>query len=316
MRGTGLDRRIEAVREFNRFYTRRIGVLREGLLESPFNLTEARVIYELAHRDTTTASDLAGALGLDPGYLSRVVGSLKKRGVVEHERSGHDARQLLLRLTGAGRDAFSELDSRSRRDIRQMLEALSDPDQERLVDAMTIIEALLEAERAARGALVLRPHEPGDMGWVVQRHAVLYAREYGWDETFEALVAEIAASFLKSFDPRRERCWMAEVDNAVVGSVCLVRVSDEVAKLRLLIVEPHARGLGIGRRLAEECIRFARRVGYRSLELWTNRNLVEARRLYQALGFVLVNEEPHHSFGKDLVGENWTLDLGSPPPDA
>jgi DNA-binding MarR family transcriptional regulator/GNAT superfamily N-acetyltransferase len=300
---------IATVRRFNRFYTQRIGVLHEGLLASPFSLTEARLLYELAHRDELTAAQLARELALDPGYLSRVLGDFARRGLLERLPSPADGRQSLLALTEAGRAAFAPLDTRSRDETDALLDRLAPPARRRLIAAMDTIEQLLGDVPPAREPYLLRPHQPGDIGWVTHRHGVLYAEEYGWDDSFEALVAEIAAKFITDFDAARERCWIAERDGAIVGSVFLVRQSDEIAKLRLLLVEPTARGLGIGRRLVAECIRFARQTGYRKMTLWTNDILVAARHLYEAAGFVLVAEERHHSFGHDLVGQNWELTL-------
>lgn len=306
-----LGPRVEAVRRFNRFYTKQIGVLQEGLLKSPFSLAEARVVYELAHHEGTTATHLARELDLDPGYLSRILRRLQQRGLVGRRRSDEDGRQMLLSLTDEGQKAFSELNAASRHQIEGMLRELTPEEQHRLVQAMGTIESLLTASEEHRTPYILRPHQPGDMGWVVHRHGVLYNQEYGWDETFEALVAEIVADFIRNFDPRRERCWIAEKDGENVGSVFLVEHPEQegVAKLRLLLVEPHARGLGIGRRLVQECTRFARQVGYRKITLWTNHVLGAARRIYKEEWYVLVHEEPHHSFGHDLIGETWELDL-------
>jgi DNA-binding MarR family transcriptional regulator/N-acetylglutamate synthase-like GNAT family acetyltransferase len=301
--------RVEAVRRFSRFYTRHIGVLHEGLLSSPFSLTEVRVLYELAHRDELTASGLGKELGLDAGYLSRILGNFEKRGFVERKASESDGRQSLLRLTAPGREAFAPLDARSRDEIGAMLRRLSPGEQRRLAEAMRSIEALLGARPDRKVPYLLRPHQPGDMGWVVHRHGVLYASEYGWDERFEALVASIAASFIENFDPKHERCWIAERDGDVVGSVFLVRKSKTVAKLRLLLVDPEARGLGIGARLVGECIRFSRQAGYRKVMLWTNSILLAARHLYEEAGFRRTHEEPHRSFGHDLIGETWELRL-------
>lgn len=303
------ERRIAVVRRFNRFYTRQIGLLREGYLESPFSLTQVRVLYELAHRENAVATDLARDLGLDAGYLSRILGGFERHGLVEKRRSETDGRQLLLRLTERGREAFEPLDRRSHDDIGAMLGKLPEPEQERVVGAMETIERVLGAEPPPREPYVLRPPLPGDLGWVVQRHGALYALEYGWDATFEALVAEIVAKFIRGYDPQRERCWIAEKDARNVGSILCVKRSPTVAQLRLLLVEPEARGLGIGRRLVDECVRFARAVGYQTVMLWTNDVLVSARRIYEAAGFRLVEEERHHSFGHDLVGQNWELKL-------
>ena len=302
---------VAAVRRFNRFYTRRIGVLDEGHLHSPFSLAEVRVLYELAHRDDPTAAELAQELGLDAGYLSRILRRLEERGLIGRTPSVADARQSHLRLTDAGRETFAALNARSSDEIAAMLAALSPAEQRRLVEAMHTIERLLRARAEARVPYLLRPHQPGDIGWVTHRHGVLYAQEYGWDEHFEALVAEIAARFIQHFDPRRDRCWIAERDGEIVGSVFLVRHPDVegVAKLRLLLVEPSARGLGIGTRLVDECVRFARRSGYRTITLWTQSVLHAARRIYEQAGFRLVRQEPHRSFGHDLVGETWELEL-------
>jgi len=309
MDGTNLDERVATVRRFNRFYTQKIGALREGLLESPFSLTQARVLYELAHRDKPNASALARDLGLDAGYLSRMLRGFEKTGLIAREALDSDRRQSLLSLTKKGRQAFAQLDIRSRREIAAMLNALSAEDQNRLIGAMETVESLLGAGPEPKEPYLLRPHRPGDMGWIIHRHGALYAQEYGWDESFEALVAEVATDFIRNYDPKRERCWIAERDGAIVGSVFIVRKSDTVAKLRLLYVEPKARGLGIGKRLVDEAIRFARQVGYRKITLWTNSNLHAARHIYQTAGFQLVDEEPHHSFGHDLVGQNWDLTL-------
>jgi DNA-binding MarR family transcriptional regulator/GNAT superfamily N-acetyltransferase len=304
-----LDRRVASVRGFNRFYTQRIGALEEGLLKSAFSLTEVRVLYELAHRERPTAAALARDLGLDAGYLSRILGRFARRGLVRRTPSDTDARQSLLALTDKGAKTIGPLEARSSEEIRGLLGALSDSDQTRLVQAMGTVETLLGARRPETAAYVLRPHRPGDVGWVVHRHAALYAQEYGWNEEFEALVAEVGTKFIRDYHPQRERCWIAERDGEPVGSVFLVSKSKTVAQLRLLLVEPGARGLGIGTRLVEECIRFARQAGYRKIMLWTNSILHAARRIYQAAGFRLVSEQPHHGFGKALVGQTWELEL-------
>ncbi len=304
-----LPARIAAVRRFNRFYTRRIGVLQEGLLKSPFSLTEARVLYELAHREDATASALVRDLGLDAGYLSRLLKGFELRGLIRRAASPLDARQSLLTLTALGRAAFAPLDHRSQDEIGAMLRSLPAPAQKRLVEDIAEIEALLDERPAPAVPYVLRPHRPGDLGWIVHRHGALYAGEYGWDDSFEALVAEIAAKFLREFDARRERCWIAEREGEILGSVLVVRQSDEIAKLRLLLVEPQARGLGIGRRLVDECLSFARHAGYKRMTLWTNDVLHAARHIYEQAGFQLTAREPHHAFGKDLVSETWERDL-------
>ncbi|MGZ3675821.1 MAG: bifunctional helix-turn-helix transcriptional regulator/GNAT family N-acetyltransferase [Ktedonobacterales bacterium] len=304
-----LQERVESVRQFNRFFTRQIGVLREGLLHSPYSLTEARIIFELGHRNEVTATDLCRELGLDPGYLSRILARLEQQGLLEKVRSERDGRARLLSLTADGEKAFALLDQRSSDEVGEMLRDLSERDQQRLLKAMDTIEEILGNGLKYSEPFVVRPHESGDMGWVVHRHGVLYAQEYGWDEHFEALVAQIVADFINTFDPQRERCWIAEMDGEIVGSIFLVKASETVAKLRLLLVEPKVRGLGVGSRLIAECIRFARRRGYTKIVLWTNDVLVQARRLYEKAGFTLVAQEPHHSFGHDLVGETWELQL-------
>ncbi len=301
---------IHAVRAFNRFYTRQIGVLREGLLKSPFSLAEVRVLYEIAHRRQPSATELCEELGLDPGYLSRILRGLEKRGLVNKSPSPKDGRQSLLGMTARGRQTFATLDERQNQEVAALLQALSPAQQARLAEAMRSIEDLLNPSPEPRPPFILRSHQPGDMGWVVHRHGVIYAQEYGYDEHFEALVAEIAAKFIQHFDARRERCWMAERDGEIVGSVFLVKKSKTVAKLRLLLVEPSARGLGIGKRLVAECVRFARQAGYRKLVLWTQSELPAARHIYQQAGFRLMEEKPHRDWGRDdLVSEIWELAL-------
>ena len=309
MAGSELARRIDTVRRFNRFYTRRIGVLREELLGSPYSLAEARLIYELAHRDRPTAAELGRDLALDAGYLSRLVRGLERSGVLTRTRSASDSRRNHLALTGKGRRAFAALNARSNSEVAALLEHLPDPAQRGLVAALETVEKALGARPAPSAPYLLRTHQPGDMGWIIGRHGALYAQEYGWDETFEALVAEIAARFIRSFDPKRERCWIAERDGRNVGAVCLVRKSATVAQLRLLIVEPDARGLGIGRRLVTECERFARRAGYRRIRLWTHSILAAARALYEQAGYRRIASEPHAGFGHPLVAETWELRL-------
>jgi DNA-binding MarR family transcriptional regulator/GNAT superfamily N-acetyltransferase len=305
----GLLKRIDAVRQFNRFYTQKIGVLHEGLLSSPFSLTEVRVLYELAHRERPVASEVGKDLGLDPGYLSRILSSFKTKGFIDSKPSEQDGRQSILRLTEKGKTAFAPLDDRARDEISILLGALNERDQIRLVEAMESIKELLSPGAKNKTPYLLRPHQPGDMGWVVHLHGMLYAREYGWDDTFEALVAGIVAKFIQNFDPKRERCWIAEIDGEIVGSGFLVKESETVCKLRLLIVHPKARGLGIGKRMVNESLRFARQAGYRKTMLWTNNVLLAARHIYETMGFKLILEEPHHSFGHDLVGETWELEL-------
>jgi len=301
--------RIAAVRHFNRFYTRRIGVLSEGLLASPFSLAEVRVLYELAHHPGLTARDLARELLLDGGYLSRILQRFVKRGLVRRDTAANDARQRPLALTAAGRRTFAPLDRRSQQEASALLLPLAETDQARIVGAMQAIERLLAPDAAAASPVVLRGHQPGDMGWVIQAHGELYWREYGWDERFEALVAHVAAEFVEKLDPRRERCWIAERDGERVGSVFLVTKSAAVAKLRLLIVDPKARGLGLGKHLVAECVRFARECGYRRITLWTQDNLLAARHIYAQAGFKLAGSEAHALFGVSLVGETWELEL-------
>ena len=303
------NERIDAVRAFNRFYTRQIGLLDEGLLKSAFSLTEARVLYELAHRDGLSATDLAGDLGLDPGYLSRLLKKFEKRGLVERATTEADARRSSIALTPAGRGAFAPLNQASHDQVAALLERLPAPEQDRLVKAMQTVRGCWAKDAEPKIPYMLRPLQVGDIGWIIHRQGLLYAQEYGWDETYEALVAEILGAFIKSFDPKWERGWIAEREGEVVGSVFVVRKSDHVAKLRLLYVEPSARGLGIGKRLVEECIGFARTKGYRALTLWTNDVLTTARHIYEAAGFKLADKERHHAFGKDLVGQNWNLEL-------
>jgi DNA-binding MarR family transcriptional regulator/GNAT superfamily N-acetyltransferase len=304
-----LPRRVATVRRFNRLYTRRIGVLNDGLLHSPFSLTEVRVMFELAHRRDVTARTLRDELGLDGGYVSRLVRGLERRGLVARTASKSDRRITHLNLTERGREEFRALDERADEEVRALLRSLSPTHQRQLVTAMQTIERLLASPSEPREPYLLRPHQPGDMGWVVHRHGILYAQEYGWDERFEALVAEVVASFIQNFDPHRERCWIAERNGEIVGSVFVVNKSKSVAQLRLLLVEPSARGLGIGGRLVDECIRFARQKGYRRMVLWTNSVLHTARRIYQKAGFRLVDEKPHAHFGVDLVGQTWELTL-------
>jgi DNA-binding MarR family transcriptional regulator/GNAT superfamily N-acetyltransferase len=306
---SSFERRVEEVRQFNRFYTQQIGVLHEGLLKSPFSLTEVRVLYEIAHRAGLTASDLGRELGVDAGYLSRLLRGFQARGFLVKTPSPSDGRQNLLALTKKGQAAFAPLDARASKEVGAMLRQHSSAEQSRLMEAMRSIRELLGKRSEPKVPFVLRPHRPGDMGWVVHHHGALYAQEYGYNEEFEALVAEIVAHFIKNFDPKRERCWLAERDGEVVGSVFLVRKSASIAKLRLLLVEPQARGLGLGKRLVEECVRFARQAGYRKITLWTQNDLYAARGIYRQAGFRRVHQERHHSFGKNLVAETWELTL-------
>lgn len=307
-----LETRVEAVRRFNRFYTRRIGVLREGYLKSPFSLAEGRVLQQLAQRQNGSANAIARELDLDRGYLSRILRNFVKQGLVTKKRSASDGRQSILALTSAGRKAFALLDRRAKEQIGEMLGKLPASGQGRLVSAMDTVEKLIGApkEKGTDSAgFVLRPPRAGDMGWIVHRHGVLYSQEYGYDEQFEALVARIVGEFIQNFDAKRERCWVAEREGEIAGSVFLVKKSEDAAKLRLLYVEPSARGLGIGRRLVDECLRFAREAGYKKITLWTQSHLDAARHIYKDAGFRRVHSEPHHSFSLDLVAETWDLAL-------
>jgi DNA-binding MarR family transcriptional regulator/GNAT superfamily N-acetyltransferase len=299
---------ISAIRSFNRFYTRLVGALDEHLLDSGFSLPEARLIYELAARGEITAAALAADLSLDPGYLSRLLRSLVDRGLVVRTPSPDDGREMRLALTAAGNAAFAPLDAKSSEAVRALLAPLSASRHRSVVSAMQTITRAFDASPPSP-TIIFRRHQPGDIGWITHRQGSLYAEEYGWDETYEALVAEILSAFVKNFDARRERAWIAELDGVIAGSVFLVRQSDEIARLRLLYVEPEARGLGLGRRLVEECIAFARGTGYRTLTLWTNDVLSTARRIYEKAGFRLVSQGRHKSFGKDLVGQTWELTL-------
>ena len=298
--------RVEAVRRFNRFYTRRIGVLQDDYLGSSFPLPQARVLYELGERGQCTASDLRSDLGLDAGYLSRLLAGLQRQGLVAADAAREDRRRRHLTLTPKGRKAFAMLDESSRRAMGEMLAPLAPPHREKLVQAMDTVQSVLEPRERA---ITLRGHRPGDIGWVISRHGKVYDDEYGWGLGFEALVGEIGARFLQEFDAKRERCWIAQMDGEPVGSVFVVKQSATVAKLRLLLVEPHARGKGIGRRLVQECIDFSRRAGYKKLVLWTQSNLTAARTIYAALGFRKMRSEPHREFGVPLVGEYWELTL-------
>jgi DNA-binding MarR family transcriptional regulator/N-acetylglutamate synthase-like GNAT family acetyltransferase len=299
---------ISAVRRFNRFYTQQIGVLRGGLLASPYSLTEVRVLYELAHASRPLAFQIARELGLDAGYLSRVLRKFEKQGLVRRKASGDDARQNLISLTAKGRTVFAGLDINQNREVESMLSRIGPARRHQLLAAMGTIQRAL-SEHDNKPAYILRTHQPGDMGWVTHRHGVLYWQEYGWDERFEALVAQIVARFVQNFDRARERCWIAERDGEIVGSIFVVKKSASVAKLRLLLVEPSARGLGIGGRLVDEAIRFARNAGYKKMTLWTQNNLHSARKIYQAAGFKLSQEEPNRDFGKGLKAQTWDLEL-------
>jgi len=302
-----LEERAEKVRQFNRFYTKLIGVLHEHLLESEYSLTEVRILYELASQSALTSADLCRMLDLNAGYVSRVIGGFEKKGLLTKSRSTGDARATQLELTDKGRQTFQPLNDASREEVMAMLRQLSGPQQEQLVRAMGQIQGLLGEPETA--SYLLRDPQPGDMGWIVHRQGLLYSQEYGWNADFEALVAEIVAKYVQAFDPRSDRCWIAEKDGQVVGSIFVVRQDETTAKLRLLYVDANTRGLGIGHRLVDECMRFARQAGYKKIMLWTNSVLIDARRIYEKAGFQLVKEEAHHSFGKDLIGQTWALDL-------
>jgi DNA-binding MarR family transcriptional regulator/GNAT superfamily N-acetyltransferase len=303
-----VEDRVAAVRTFNRFYTKVIGLLDEGLLDTPYSLTEARVMFELGQQEAIEVAELRQRLGLDGGYLSRVLQRLQGAELLTKERSNSDARRQRVRLTKEGRREFRNLDRRSQTEIRKILDRAGEGEQRRLVSAMTSIQGVLE-EAPRSNMFVLRPPHSGDFGWVVHRHGVVYAHEYGWDETFEALVARIVADYVDHRDPKREAAWIAEIEGEPVGCVFCVKKEETIAQLRLMLVEPRARGMGIGSRLCEECIRFARRAGYQRMMLWTNDVLEDARRIYKRAGFQVVEEERHHSFGHDLVGQNWWLML-------
>lgn len=304
----GADNATAAIRAFNRFYTRQIGLLDQSFLGSAFTLTEVRVLYELAHRDSPTATEIARELSLDAGYLSRLLKKLERQGHLVRGRDAEDARQRPLRLTKTGRRVFHGLDRASGEQISTMIAALTPGQVSELVGSMQTVRRCLQSD-APETAYNLRPLRVGDIGWIIHRQGLLYAEEYGWDVTYESLVAEILGNFVKQLDPAAENAWVAERNGAIVGSVFLVRESATIAKLRLLYVEPGARGLGIGRHLVDTCLTFAREKGYRTMRLWTNDVLVSARRIYEAAGFRLVEEKRHHSFGKDLVGQTWELTL-------
>jgi DNA-binding MarR family transcriptional regulator/GNAT superfamily N-acetyltransferase len=301
---------IGAVRRFNRFYTRHVGLLDEGFLDSPLSLTQMRVLYELANREQSTAAELCAALGLDPGYLSRILTGFEKDSLIDKRGSSKDTRQTLLALTRKGRQVFEPLNARSEEQVREILSKLSPAKQADLLHSMQTVESILNPGTKSATSYVLRQHRSGDMGWVVWRHGLLYSQEYGYDERFEALVAEIVAEFVENLVPAREQCWIAEKDGENVGSVFLVKKSQTVAKLRLLLVEPSARGMGLGKQLVSECVRFARRAGYKKVLLWTQSELVAARSIYQNAGFKVIARKKHSSWSrKDLVAETWELKL-------
>jgi DNA-binding MarR family transcriptional regulator/GNAT superfamily N-acetyltransferase len=300
---------IAAIRGFNRFYTRKLGIIEPKLFESPWTLQEARIIYEIGARQCCTATDLVRSLGLDPGFLSRTLQALQRRKIIVRKLSKSDQRVNELSLSAAGRGALEDLENRSRSTVGAVLERLDANQRAAIVHAMMTIEHTLEPPARPRPAFLLRSHRAGDIGWIISRHGAVYAQEYGWDSSFEALAADIGAQFIRSYDPSREHCWIAEIGGDPVGSIFLVKASDEIAKIRLLLVEKKARGLGIGRELTEQCIRFARQTGYKSITLWTQSILVAARGVYSAAGFRRIKEEGHQSFGVDLIGETWELEL-------
>lgn len=303
------EARVGAVRRFSRFYTRRIGLLDEGLLQSPFSLTQARVLYELAHQREATATAVAAALSIDHGYLSRILRAFEERDLIVRRRDKTDGRQIVLSLTTKGHKAFAALDQRSQRETGRLIAHLNDVEQARVVAAMDTIERLIDRQPPPRRHYTLRPHRPGDMGWVVERHGVLYSAEYGWGSHIEAITAEIVGAFLKNFDPAREHCWIAEIDGERVGCAFLVKDSEDVARLRLVLVEPHARGLGLGRDLVRRSIAFARKAGYHKVTLWTHSVLTAARAIYQKEGFQLTRQWVHEDFGKPEPSESWELEL-------
>jgi DNA-binding MarR family transcriptional regulator/ribosomal protein S18 acetylase RimI-like enzyme len=309
MASMSLQEKIQAVRRFNRFYTRRIGVLTNHLLESQFSLTEARVLYELAHHQETTASELLKDLDVDSGYLSRILASFERSRLLRRKKSEQDGRRRVLSLTRQGRRAFAMIDRRSNQEMKKLLEALSGQEQDELLQAIQVIETILGGRARPPTLCVLRPHRPGDIGYIIQRHGVLYAREYGLSEAFEAHVARALARFLANYDPQRERLWIAEVAGKPVGSAAIENAGRGVAQLRMLLVEPHARGMGVGRALLDECTSFATLKGYRKVTLFTLNILAAARRLYLQAGFRLVREQPHHNWGRDLVGQTWERSL-------
>ena len=301
---------VALFRRFNRFYTKQIGLLTQGLLKTRFPLIQARVLYELAQQDQTTASALVGKLDIDPGYLSRILSIFEKEGLLRKSRSTSDSRQRILKLTTQGKKSFTELDERSRSVAEEMLQNLTEEDRHRLLNAMQTIETVLGTEPKPSAPFLVRSHRPGDIGWIIHRHGIIYAEEYDFDETFEALVAEILVEFIHKHDPKRECLWIAEQAGKRVGSVLIVDAGDRVAQLRLLLVEPKARGQSVGTRLIDECIIFSKRNRYRKIKLWTQSNLLAARRLYEKTGFEKVSESPHKSFGQDLIAEFWELRLG------
>jgi DNA-binding MarR family transcriptional regulator/N-acetylglutamate synthase-like GNAT family acetyltransferase len=304
---SGADTRIAAFRRFNRFYTQKIGVLDRSYLQSEFSVGEARVLYELAQLEETTASEISANLGLDMGYLSRILGKLEEQQLIRRAPAEQDARQRVIQVTTKGKKAVTKLDSRSQEQAGSLLAELTDPQQTTILQAMSQIQTVLGDGQATNEPYIIRTHHTGDLSWIAYRHAILYRQEYGWNEAFEALVLEITAHFLKHYDPEAERCWIAERSGEILGCVLLVKSSKQIAKLRLLLVEPSARGLGIGKRLVEECIRFAPEKGYRKIVLWTHSNLSAARGIYQKAGFQLVGTDSHEDFGPRVTAETWEL---------
>lgn len=305
MSSHSLSSDINSFRSFNRFYTKQIGLLNRGLLQSRYSLTHVRILFEVAQSAKTTARALIEQLGIDPGYLSRILKSFEKEGLIQAVRSKKDSRQILLNLTSAGRKAFGALNTRSSAEARALLKTLSPEPRRVLIDSMESIQQILESGHSLRGPITFRTHKPGDIGWIAHRHGVLYSEEYGWNETFEALVAEILVNFVKKHSPDRERLWIAEQDGYRIGSIMLVDAGDGVSQLRLLLVEPSARGQGLGRKLIQKCMEFSRKAGYHKMKLWTQSNLYAARKLYVEAGWKLVDQKPHNSFGAHLVSENW-----------
>lgn len=302
---------VNDVRHFNRFITQYIGVLEEGLLQSSYSLTESRILFELANGNNMTISGLTTLLGLDAGYVSRIISKLEKMGILHKIQSESDGRQRYLRLSEKGMEEYKILNARSHDEVYSKLKEIHHDERERLVESMKEIERILShsSNGSEKGEVMIRPHKPGDMGMIIHKNGYLYDKEYGWDEEFEALVAQITADFIRNFQPAIEKCWVAEMNGEVVGSVFVVKGSESIAKLRLLFVDPKARGFGLGTKLVQECIDFSRKAGYEKLVLWTNSNLVEARHIYKKTGFNLVSEEKHRSFGHELVGETWELNL-------
>ena len=304
-----LPDRASAVRAFNRSYTRTIGLLHEGMLDTPYSLTEARVLFELAQADAVEVVELRRSLGLDAGYLSRILSRFEADGLLQRRRSDADGRRQVITLTDKGRDAYRMIDARSADEIRGLLDGLTEDGQTQLLTAMRVIERVLSDDRP-RPPVVIRPPEAGDLGWVVERHGTLYAREYGWDASFEAFVVQVMAEYVEAGDDARRGAWIADAGGQRAGCIFCTPLDATIAQLRLFLVEPSARGLGIGTRLVDECVRFARRGGYRRMTLWTYDELADARRIYQRAGFTLVSQAPEWRFGKDLVGQRWELDLG------